>query len=609
MLKPLTVVSLVVAQFAATPFVTAFSGEPAVRQAADGRLHYAADQQGNRVPDFSACGYAGGDRPIPQATIAVVVRPGPGDDGPRIQAAIDQVSQLPTDASGLRGAVALTAGRFQVAGQLRITRSGVVLRGAGAGEGGAVIVATGLDRRALIQIDGMSDRLAADEAREVVNEYVPVGSRRMRLDSTRTLSVGEKVLVTRPSTAEWIATLGADSFGVGWRPGSRDIHWDRTVVAVEGDEIELDAPITTAIERRFGGAAVQRYQWPGRLENVGIEDLQLQSEFAASNPYDEEHAWFGVVANHVRDLWVRRVEFRHFAGGAVTLLEGASRVTVEDCISKEPVSEVGGYRRHAFFTQGQQTLFLRCWSEKGRHDFSVGHAAPGPNAFVNCTAHQALAESGPIESWASGVLYDNVRIDGQELQLENQWSSPPGAGWAAANCVLWQCQASTIRCFRPPTANNWAIGTWSEYAGDGAFEARSDFVQPLSLYQAQLRDRLGNEAAERVEPLLLDPVGSTNPTLDEAQRFVAESNRPARQLIEAIRERMASATKPRDLVPSIQPGADDYQRLADGRWSSEDRQATESHLVARRRSSQRSPVVWTFDNAVCARASRRRSDR
>ena len=126
---------------------------------------------------------------------------------------------------------------------------------------------------------------------------------------------------------------------------------------------------------------------------------------------------------------------------------------------------MAGYRRHTFFTQGQLTLFLRCWSEHGRHDFAVGHCAPGPNAFVNCYAADALGDSGPLESWASGVLYDNVRINGAGLNLENRWINPPGAGWSAANCVLWQCQAATMRVFRPPTANNWAIGVWGGFCG------------------------------------------------------------------------------------------------------------------------------------------------
>ena len=35
-----------------------------------------------------------------------------------------------------------------------------------------------------------------------------------------------------------------DAFGVGWRPGTRDIRWDRTITRIDGDTITLDAPIT-----------------------------------------------------------------------------------------------------------------------------------------------------------------------------------------------------------------------------------------------------------------------------------------------------------------------------------------------------------------------------
>ena len=42
----------------------------------------------------------------------------------------------------------------------------------------------------------------------------------------------------------------------------------------------------------------------------------------------------------------------------MALWESTRNVTVKDCISVEPVSEIGGYRRHTFFTMGQQSLFL-----------------------------------------------------------------------------------------------------------------------------------------------------------------------------------------------------------------------------------------------------------
>lgn len=72
-----------------------------------GRLKYAADAQGNVIPDFSHCGYAAGEKPIPVAAVKVTLQPQAGDAGAAIQAAIEKVSAMPSDKDGLRGAVLL----------------------------------------------------------------------------------------------------------------------------------------------------------------------------------------------------------------------------------------------------------------------------------------------------------------------------------------------------------------------------------------------------------------------------------------------------------------------------------------------------------------------
>ncbi|TWT91045.1 hypothetical protein Mal64_14440 [Pseudobythopirellula maris] len=504
-----------------------------------GRLQYNAAENGDRVPDFSNCGYAGADRDIPQATTVLVVE-ADGEDSTRlIQGAIDRVSSMPLGDDGLCGAV-LLLGEHRVSGQLRIAASGVVLRGAGSG---SKIIATGPSRRPLVRIEPLDPgRAETGEPAQVVDERAPVGATVLTLSAGHGLEQGDRVLITRPSTDEWIAALSAKAHGVGWRAGRTDIRWERTVVAVDGDRVTLDAPITTAIEQRFGGATVARLATPGRLSNVGVEDLELVSEVEGDNPKDEDHSWHGVVANHAEDLWVRRVRFTGFAGGAVLLREAVARSTVEDCVSLAPVSELGGYRRQSFFTQGQQTLFLRCWAEHGLHDFSVGHCAPGPNAFVNCYASETNGDSGPLESWASGVLYDNVRIDGGDLKLTNRWVVPPGAGWSAANCLAWQCQAAQIHCFTPPTAQNWVIGYWSQTIGDGVFHGESEYWRPISIYRQQLGERLGEGARDRAGTFLLNPIASTNPSYEQAQRFSAQSSEPNRTLRDLIEDQIAEAS-------------------------------------------------------------------
>ena len=114
---------------------------PVISTGADGRLVYGADEQGNRVPDFSTCGYAGGDRLIPDAPVKMVVASSAGDETERIQRAIDYVAALPADTNGVRGAVLLLSGRHEVWGGLLLTNSGVVLRGQGMGTNGTALVA------------------------------------------------------------------------------------------------------------------------------------------------------------------------------------------------------------------------------------------------------------------------------------------------------------------------------------------------------------------------------------------------------------------------------------------------------------------------------------
>ena len=549
---------------------------PAISVNREGRLAYHADERGNRVPDFSSCGYAGGDKQIPAAAVVVVVEPRPGDSTARIQQAIDHVAGLPADTNGLRGAVLLLKGRHEVFGGLQITNSGVVLRGQGMGENGTVLIAAGLDRRTLIRVAGKNDFKAhTKDLWPIQDDYVPVGATSFHLSVTNAFQVGDTIRITRPCTQEWIEQLGATEFGGGvgggWKPGSRDVVWDRVVKAIEGNLVTVDAPITTALEKletrnskletQSESPHVVLYNWPGRITNVGLENLRLESAFDAANPKDENHSWFAVTMENTSDAWVRQVTFQHFAGSAVAVYESCQRVTVEDCLSLAPVSEDGGYRRHTFFTMGQQTLFLRCYAEHGRHDFSVGHCAAGPNAFVQCEAHEALNDSGPIESWASGVLYDNVRIDGNALTLGYRAGNHAAIGWAAANCVLWNCSASVIRCWNPPGAQNWAFGSWGGFEGDGVWRSSNDFISPESLFAAQLKERLGAEAAARLQLMPRSHEESSNPPVDKAQELAAASHDPAPLLRDYI-----TAAGRRDPIPGEPGGATRVEEIRNSKF-------------------------------------------
>ena len=484
----------------------------------DGRLVYTADQAGSRIIDFSHAGYGGGGVELPAVPARVLVPAGGGRDGQRVQAALDLVAAMPAGTDGFRGAVLLEAGTYNIDTSLRIGASGVVLRGSGASPDGTVLVAAGTSRRALVSLGGSGERREiAGSERAITDEYVPVGALSFTVDRAIGFSVGSRVVVRRPSTKAWIALLGMDLFQgwrpenrLHWQPGSRDIEWDRTITAIDGARITVDAPLSTAIEAAFGGGSVAPYAFPGRICRSGVENLRLVSAHDAARPMDEDHSWTAVAIDAIEDAWVRHVTVAHFAGSAIDVGPGALRVTVEDVEALDPISEPGGYRRRVFQTEGQLTLFRRCRSERGLHDFAAGFNAAGPNVILESSAREALGFSGPLGSWASGILYDNVIIRGNAIRLTNRGLADQGAGWAAANSIVWNSEATDIEVQSPPGAVNQAYGCKGMVTGDGTvWDPRTmpyrDFyrgspVQPRSLYLAQLAERLGQAAVDATRP-------------------------------------------------------------------------------------------------------------
>jgi hypothetical protein len=508
---------------------------PLVQLTPEGKILFAADERGDRIPDFSNAGYMGGGVALPLVPARVRVAPTGRDDTARIQQALDFVGALPPDkVTGLRGAVLLEPGTFRISGSLLLRHSGVVLRGSGDTPNGTLLLATGDDRRPLIRVRGASGQVSNADKRRIMDSRVHVGANILTLSDTTGLNPGDEVLISRPGTEQWIASVGMNlSPGptpYQWRPGMVDTQWSRTIVAVAGNRVQLDAQLTTAIEAQGGTVAVQ--QSTGQLTQVGVERLACVSEFDKSNPLDEEHSWTAIELDFVRDAWVRNFRGMGFAGSLVHLGGDTRRITVSDCVSIAPVSEVAGYRRHTYHAAGQQHLFVRCTADQGRNDFVAGYGAAGPIVFLECRAQRSTGASGSIGSWASGLLFDNVIVDGGTLGFDNLEIADQGTGWNAANSVLWQCSASRVVNRRPPGAHNWAIGVWGQLLGDGTWHTSNGFVEPVSLYRAQLSARLGKAGLDALAAPAswAEPVPQP-PTLEASVKVVAATQPGADSLL------------------------------------------------------------------------------
>lgn len=477
--------------------------------------------------DYSTCGYCASECEIPDVPNVIFVGAGNGDCYAELQRAIDYVGGLKADKHGFRGAVLLGEGTYNISSPLRITVSGVVLRGQGTGK--TIVRKTGADRGAVIYIQGTGTKTYGDST-VVADDKVPAGSTSFAVVSVKGIAAGRQIEIIRPSTKEWIASLKCDDFGggldyTGWKPGDIDITWKRTVTAVDGNRITLDSPITTTLDSRWGGAVVTTTHSVGMVTGCGVENITVDSEVNAWNPKDEDHAWDGVWIDDARDCWVRRCRFTHLAGSAVNMQKETSRITVEDCVSESPVSEIGGWRRSTFLTRGQQNLVQRCVSRHGIHDFVADFCAAGPNAFVQCEAQESLGFSGSIGSWAAGLLFDIVDIDGNDIRLGNVEQFQMGTGWNSANSMLWQCTGSTLYCYSPDEDNrSGANGCWGTLIGNGEWTNSNNHVTPRSLFYSQLEKRMQDTSTLPQGYVLPRNTSATSsPTVEAAMQLAEET--------------------------------------------------------------------------------------
>lgn len=487
------------------------NASPSVSSGSDGRLAYTHDKQGNQIPDFSRCGYMGGGVAIPVVPVARELSPqaGQADDTARIQAAIDALSSVKPNEHGLRGTLLLKCGLYRVAGTLKVAASGVVIRGEGQTANGTILLGTGKNKRSLIALDGKTTIAEVKGSRHKINEkYVPWGVKTFALETTQGYSIGDAVMVYRPSTAAWISDIHMDKIAprpgtTQWSAGGYNLTFERTITAIEGNRITLDAPVVNAMEEKYGGGFVYRYEQKGRLDHVGVENLRLESEYQLGKENeDEAHAWVGVSLEHAANSWVRNVTVVHFSHG-VMLGSGAIFVTVQDCACLKPVSLIIGGRRYPFDVGGQYCLVQRCYSDNARHAEATSSRVPGPNVFLDCLAENTHADTGPHHRWATGILWDNLK--GGQFNAQDRGNMGSGHGWAGAQQVFWNCETTTICVQQPPTAQNYAIGCTGKITTGalpnrtpGHYESQGTHVTPRSLYLTQLKDRLGMAAVENV---------------------------------------------------------------------------------------------------------------
>ena len=479
-----------------------------------GQASYVPDAQGNRIPDFSSCGYMRSEQTIPCVPVKAVVSPTQGDAAADVQAAIDYVSELTPDAQGFRGAVLLKDGTYRLSAPLYIKASGVVLRGSD--RASTCLTAADASVPVLLTVRGTDNRQYG-RSYTVTDSFLPVGGDVIHLKN-KAFRTGDRVEVA-----------------------AGGLCWEREVLSVDasagGVAYRLDAPLTFAC----ASATVRRLSWKGRLEQVGIENLTLCAYPASASA--------GISLENMENGWVRRVVFRGLADGAVKVSQTASRLTIEDGHSMAPFETYGPREAATFEVKGAMCLLQRIQAENGWHDFAVD-GVQGPVALVQCWSLRPYAYSGTVGALSSGVLLDICAVDGESLRFGRPDAADRFKGFTATNSVLWNAQGAVVSCDRPDEGMNWSFGAWGGFNGKGYWYGSNNHQSPWSLFYAQLAARTGGGKSE--EKLLIHLGGGGTSTAEDARYQNEASKKGLILLTDRMREIALNAPLDTAFTPEME---------------------------------------------------------
>ena len=589
--------SAVVLALASLPAAAQSFTSAIVRPGADGRLEYVSDADGNRVPDFSSAGYRGGGVPIPAVPTVATVQPADGDDTALIQAAIDGVSARPLGADGVRGAVLLAPGEYQISGTIKIRESGVVLRGSGNGADPAtatILRRSGANQTPIVYVgrsesasgDAIIRRNSGRAPTAVTDPVVPIGARSVNVDFPERYRAGDPVVLFHPATLAWINAVdgGGTATDPRWAVNDKQIGYARTVVSVVGTLVTLDAPSFYRMDTAVSPVSIYLRSETGIIREVGVEALRIDIETVS--PRDETQAEDAVIFALVENAWADRVTALHFWHAGLSV-QNSRYVTVQNSEALEPNSVVDGERRYNFeVARSQLVLFQGNRASDARHAYvGNGETLDSGIVFLDNTAENGITSSEAHRGFGQGFLYDNHTEIGsrgtstgdRRIHLGNRGDYGTSHGWACANCVVWNAQmnGALVVVEKPPTAQNYAIGVQGTVSNRGPFLVNTTpYVEgtnaagldPRSLYLRQLADRLApvaNEDTETGQLRLLPP--APNPAAGVARlRFELPAAADVRLAVYDVLGREVAVAADGRFAAGPQAASVDTSRLAPG---------------------------------------------
>jgi hypothetical protein len=339
--------------------------------------------------------------------------------------------------------------------------------------------------------------------------------------STSGLSVGTTVIITRPVTSAWVSFMGMTAADLGTTCGGSPCNWidvgsdelrtDRTITAINGNQITLDAPMSDSINSTYcgvDGATLQAYTFSGRISQVGVENLSAIAPAPPNDLVPPTPSYQLVVTYSVLNAWARNLAAQDTLQ-SVDIESYSKQVTVSNVAITHTVTQTDDAKFEEFYLAGATQVLMDTVSDVADNMFffSTSSATQGPNVLRN-GVFQGNTSVEPHQRWATGLLVENTAVTAipgstqGNINLLDRGNHGSGQGWAIGWGVVWNSSANQFTIQQPPGSENWCIGCvgtqvtsaapgGSSVLPQGAIDSSGTNVFPTSLYQAQLTQRLG----------------------------------------------------------------------------------------------------------------------
>lgn len=477
-------------------------------------------QEGGPLPDFSWAGYrAGGE--LPSAKVTASVRAfgargdGETDDTAAFQRALDQAPS---------GVLLVPRGQYRLTGQLNLTRSGLVLRGEGAGQGGSILhFASSLADLQRLSTLPKSNKLSwsgglirvspkgSERRLTEVTGAARRGDTRLKVADATSIRAGEVLFLRmsedgqRSLERHLLGEPGAEQSEAAPLQSTcaaRIFDWTFEVARVQGNEVLLTQPLRTEVRPSWSPTL---WRMPV-VREVGIEHLAI--DFPAT-PYPGHHRERGYNAvefgHNVVHSWIRDVELRNCDSG-VFVGRRSKWLTLTQLrfVSSRPGDAKGNQGHHGVALSSCSDVLVADLGFEAAliHDLTLTHRATG-NVL-----------SGPIRG--KGIDLDLHR----DAPFENLFQQLSGD---------LRLQGSGSACYGPPAgARNiyWALDPFPvpSWIGAAAVIVGDTTSADAPASRTSLIERVPNleprdlRAAQRLRRLARDEKGQPAPRPAEWSR-------------------------------------------------------------------------------------------